>query len=175
MTSLLTLTALLLVAPAQAEADTAGLKVLVLDATGDAPIGVKTAVRATLVTEIGNLEGFTAVSTQELAAVMGVEAEKQALGCDESSCLTEVASALDADLVVVTQISGLAGTFLISVSAFASATTSIVSASQVRATTETEVPYVVVTGLEPLLSPLVSLAERKPLADALAARAATVR
>ncbi len=173
MTPLLTLTALLLTAPAQAEP--AGLKVLVLDATGDAPIGVKTAVRATLVTEIGNLEGFTAVSTQELAAVMGVEAEKQALGCDESSCLTEVASALDADLVVVTQISGLAGTFLISVSAFASATTSIVSASQVRATTETEVPYVVVTGLEPLLSPLVSLAERKPLADALAARAATVR
>jgi hypothetical protein len=175
MTSLLILTALLVTAPAQGPAEADGLKVLVLEPTGDAPTGVKTAVRATLVTEIGGLDGFHAVSTQELAAVMGVEAEKQAFGCDESSCLTEVASALDADLVVVTQLSGLAGTFLISVSAFASSTTSIVSASQVRATTETEVPYVVVSGLEPLLSPLVSLGDRKALGDALAARAAVVR
>lgn len=173
MTAWLPLAALLLTAPAQAEAP--GLKVLVLEPTGDAPAGVKTAVRATLVTEIANLDDFNAVSTQELAAVMGVEAEKQALGCNESSCLTDVAGALNADLVVVTQISALAETFLISVSAFSSATTSIVSAHQVRATGEVEIPFVITSGLEPLLSPLVAIADRKPLADALAARAAAVR
>jgi hypothetical protein len=46
-------------------------------------------------------EGRTVLGRQEIAQVLGFESEKQAVGCDDNSCLGELADAMDADRLVL--------------------------------------------------------------------------
>ena len=50
--------------------------------------------------EAARVEGYELLSADEVRAVLDQEANKQLLGCDETSCLAELAEALDAELVI---------------------------------------------------------------------------
>lgn len=50
--------------------------------------------------EAARVSGFAIVSFEEVRAALDQEANKLMLGCDENSCLAELAQALDASLVV---------------------------------------------------------------------------
>jgi hypothetical protein len=52
----------------------------------------------------GTVRGFEILSAAEVRAVMDQEANKQFVGCTATSCLAEIAEALDADLVVAGRI-----------------------------------------------------------------------
>ncbi len=52
----------------------------------------------------GGVRGFEILSATEVRAVLDQEANKQFVGCSASSCLAEIAEALDADLVVTGRI-----------------------------------------------------------------------
>jgi hypothetical protein len=45
--------------------------------------------------------GFDVVTNKEIAVLLGMERQKQLLGCSEGSCIAEMASALGADAVVL--------------------------------------------------------------------------
>jgi hypothetical protein len=68
------------------------------------------AVRVTeesLLAELRKLQRASVLSLDEVKALLDLEAEKQLLGCSESSCLAEIAEALGADALVtggVTQV-----------------------------------------------------------------------
>ncbi|MBI1948276.1 MAG: hypothetical protein HYS27_21490 [Deltaproteobacteria bacterium] len=50
--------------------------------------------------EAARVRGYQILSADEVRAVLTQEANKQMMGCDDSSCLAELAAALDAALVV---------------------------------------------------------------------------
>jgi hypothetical protein len=45
-------------------------------------------------------QGFDVITSADVAAVLGVEKQKELLGCGESSCLTELGGAMGADYIV---------------------------------------------------------------------------
>ena len=62
--------------------------------------GARAALGQTIAETAGAVRGFELLSAAEVRAVLDQEANKQFLGCTATSCLAEIAEALDADLVV---------------------------------------------------------------------------
>lgn len=50
--------------------------------------------------EAAKVRGFSIISAEEVRAALDQEANKSMMGCDEQSCLAELAQALDAELVI---------------------------------------------------------------------------
>jgi hypothetical protein len=63
-------------------------------------------------------QGFEVVSSADLEAVFGAEAQRQAVGCDADSCLTDLAAALDVELIAYGQLSRLRKSMIVVVSIF---------------------------------------------------------
>lgn len=84
------------------------LRVALLDvvASKEIPERPLAALSAALAPEIRKLEGVSAISAAEVRDMLGMERQKQLLGCsdDAESCLTEIAGALDADEMVTTEL-----------------------------------------------------------------------
>ena len=55
--------------------------------------------------EVGNLSPCSVLSRSDVRGVLSFEAEKQLLGCNQESCLAELAGALGADLLVTGSLS----------------------------------------------------------------------
>jgi hypothetical protein len=69
---------------------------------------VANVVADSLVTELRKLEGVSVVGMREIRAMLSLEAEKQTLGCDDDSCLAEIADALGVDLLVAGNLAAIA-------------------------------------------------------------------
>ena len=80
------------------------IRVAVLDVrgTGEIPPRAFAALNQSITPELRKLEGVSAIASAELADMLGVERQKQLLGCADAatSCLAELAGALDADEMV---------------------------------------------------------------------------
>jgi hypothetical protein len=75
------------------------LAVLKITAQGASPEVAETLTQ--VVTEqAGRTPGFSAISQAELGSLLGVEKQKQLLGCGDQSCLAEIGGALGARLVL---------------------------------------------------------------------------
>jgi hypothetical protein len=68
-----------------------------------------------LVKEIRKLDRTTAVSMDEMRALLEQEANRQLTGCDEGSCVEELALALGADELVVARLARVGGEHVLSV------------------------------------------------------------
>ena len=62
--------------------------------------GARDALGQIVAEEAARVRGYQLLSAAEVRAVVDQEANKQLAGCDETSCLAELAEALDAELVV---------------------------------------------------------------------------
>lgn len=67
------------------------------------------------VSEIASVPGYQVVSHDEIEAMLGFEAQKNMLGCDDSSCLAEIAGALGVDKVVSGKVGKVGQTFVINI------------------------------------------------------------
>lgn len=77
----------------------------------------KEALTQLVADEAAHVRGFELLSAAEVRAVLDQEATKQLAGCDATSCLAELANALDADLIVSGRVEATAdGASLISLS-----------------------------------------------------------
>ncbi len=105
--------------PAAPAVTDAAPRILVLVPKGDTvDVEVRRAIASTLTVELGKTGRFTALSTSELAQLADLEADKQAAGCDSSSCLSEIAGALGARYVVVGDATQLGGLMAVNLSLF---------------------------------------------------------
>lgn len=88
--------------PRVALADPAPRRVLVppLQARPGTPVAGVQALGDFLVSEARRIPGHRVVSVADLQEMLSLEQKKQLLGCSESSCLVEMAGALDADEVL---------------------------------------------------------------------------
>lgn len=105
------LTALLVVLGA------APLKVALLPLTAGAGVEAKVAQSLTdaLAAELRGIGGHQLVTQQELTAVLGVERQRQLLGCTDTTCMAEIASALDVDALVTGSIARLGESWLLQI------------------------------------------------------------
>ena len=82
--------------------------------------------------------GLSVITSQDIATLLGVERQKQLLGCgeDSSSCMVELASALGAQLVLSGSIAKLETTYQVSLRVLQSADGKVVAKEAVRAETQ---------------------------------------
>jgi hypothetical protein len=75
------------------------LLVLSLEARDTSPESAQ-ALAQTVADEAARMKGYAVLTQQEVRSALDQEAQKQLLGCDDESCLSEIAAALDVDLLV---------------------------------------------------------------------------
>jgi hypothetical protein len=103
----------------------ASTRVLVLDLEA---VGVDKDVARSIDPFVANgaaAPGLEVVAQSELKKVADVEAQKAELGCDSSSCLSELAGAMGAQLVLFGSVSKLGSTTTVAISVFDSASASV--------------------------------------------------
>lgn len=103
-------------------------------------------------------EQLEVVSQADIRQMVDLEAEKQAMGCDTTSCLAEIAGAMGAAYVVFGRVGRLDERLFVQLNLFDSAKGRAVARQEVRAERLGEVPDVVRPALAHLVAPLTGIA-----------------
>lgn len=113
-------------AGAEPSAAPATQRVLVLDVevVGTDAVDASAATRV-MAAAAAEVPGYTVLSTADLRAMVNLEADRQNAGCTTNSCLTELADAMGAGLVMFGSVSTLGDTTTTTVSLYASATQAV--------------------------------------------------
>jgi hypothetical protein len=93
-------------------------RVLVLTPTGDVAEDKRQAIASLIAVELDKRGRYQVLTAGDLQKAVALEGEKQAAGCDEESCLAEVAGALGAQLVVFSETTKLGDGLLITLNLF---------------------------------------------------------
>lgn len=110
------------------------LRVAVFDiVVDDVPETAARVFGQTLAVELRKLRGVDVITTEEIATLLQLEANKQAMGCDEeSSCLAEIADALGAQIVITGAIATVGDERAVGLSRIEQASASVTHRSQMR-------------------------------------------
>src|SRR5262245_49290584 len=85
---------------ASAHAEARARRILVLDfASHGVDENIAKTVTSLVAVELGKRGGLEVLSSTDVRAALDMEAARQAAGCDEQSCLAELAGALGVELV----------------------------------------------------------------------------
>lgn len=94
---------------------------------------------------------FEVLTSADVRRVVGLEAERQALGCeDEASCLAEIAGAMGADLVVFGSVGELGDLFVVTLNLYDSAKVRSLGRKSIQARDLSELPEKVNSTVEVL-------------------------
>jgi TolB-like protein len=80
---------------------------------GAPPLLAAALTEATAIEVRRQATGFSVISSREIASLLAMEHEKQELGCDQVSCLSEIGGALGATRIVNGFLSRFGGTYLL--------------------------------------------------------------
>ena len=97
-------------------AQAAQVVVLDLKAVGKTPQAKADAYTPVLISELGRVQGLSVVSRFDILALLEHEGNKQAMGCNDSECMTELAGALGAELLISSTFSQTDGECLVTLS-----------------------------------------------------------
>ncbi|MHB8416533.1 MAG: PEGA domain-containing protein [Myxococcales bacterium] len=78
-----------------------------------APPDVAHTLTGVIAEEAGKIPGVTAMSQAEIGALLGLERQKQMLGCGDESCLAEIGGALGAKQVISGSLGKVGGSFVL--------------------------------------------------------------
>lgn len=67
---------------------------------------------------LGRTRAFQVLTSEDVRSVVALEAEKHAMGCDDASCLAEIAGAMGADYVVHGSVGALGDLFVVNLNLF---------------------------------------------------------
>ena len=110
---------LVLLLAAAAPAPPAPLRVLILDLRSDgAPDATARMVRDEIAVSLGHDERLDVLSSEDLRRVVSVQADKDAAGCTDESCLAEMGTALGARYIVHGSIGLLGGSTIVHLNLF---------------------------------------------------------
>lgn len=120
------------------------IAVLDIQAQGAMPAGLVQGVTSVVVHDVRKLAvGATVVGADEIRAMMGLEHEKQLLGCAEVSCLAEVGGALGAERLVLGSLSRFGDTYVLDVKLVESRTAKVLAEGSTRVKREGDLPEAV--------------------------------
>ena len=95
-------------------------------------------------------QGATVVGADEIRAMIGLEHEKQLLGCTEGSCLAEIGGALGAERLVIGSLSRFGETYLLDLKLLDSRTAKVLGEGSARFQQEDALPDAVAQSVEGL-------------------------
>jgi hypothetical protein len=95
-------------------AEAAQIVAMDLGAGGGVPPRLARALNGLLLEELSRREGMSIVSQADVRALLALEANKQALGCTDTACMTEIAGSLGAELMISGELSLLGTTWVAS-------------------------------------------------------------
>jgi hypothetical protein len=121
------------------------------------------AVLAETVTKILTVElshrNFEVLSSRDLAAAANLEADRQAAGCDTSSCLMEIAEAMGADLLAYGDVVRLNKVMLVTLNVFDAKAGKAIGRDQLKVSDLDALPDAVSHSLDTMLgAPVVAAA-----------------
>lgn len=142
----------------------APLSLLVLDLE---PIAVDVEkmkiINGTVVDVLSGYEQLEIVSQGDIRQMVDFEAKKQALGCDTTSCLAEIAGAMGASYVVFGRVGRLDDVLFVQLNLFDSSKGRAVAREEVRATKLSELPDLIRPALGRLVASLTGQAPPPPV------------
>lgn len=113
---LLTLVVLLSIAPAARGQAGPTAAVFELQPESGVSLGVARLVTESLTAEVRRVGSFSRViSSSEIEGIIGVERQKQMMGCDQQSCIAELAGALGADYLFIGNLGKLGNSYLVNI------------------------------------------------------------
>ncbi len=108
------LPAALIVTALASPASAAQIVALDVAAAGGVEPTLAEALTSVMLNELSRIEGMSVISQDDVRALLELEANKQALGCSEASCMTEIAGSLGAELMVSPSLSRVGRTYVAS-------------------------------------------------------------
>lgn len=102
--------------------------------------------------------GLKVLSTADVRQMIDLETERQALGCDTSGCLAEIAGAMGARYVVYGTAGRLGDTLLVQLNLFDSTAGESIAREKIEATDLAGVGRAIDPGVDRLVSPLTGVA-----------------
>ena len=129
------------------------LSVMVLEpsATNPDDKAIATAVSGLIPVELAVVDGLEVLAAADVKQMIEYEAEKQAIGCSDNSCLAELAGALGADLVIFGDVSRLGTLIIVNINLFDSVKTRAAGRISIQTKNVEELPG----KLEPAMKKLV--------------------
>lgn len=119
------------------------------------------------VLQLSKVPRFSVISGAEIAEMLRVEAEKQVLGCDEStSCLSEIADAMDARLLVTGTVVRVGPRVVVNLSLVDSSSVEVVGRSRIDVRAAEEMPYELRRAVHEMTAPYGGLPGYTPRDDA---------
>lgn len=100
----------LLLAPA---ARAAQIVALDLKTLGGVPQRLADALTPVLITELSRREGMSVVSQADVRALLELEADKALIGCTDTSCMTDIAGSLGAELLATSTLSKVGSEYVV--------------------------------------------------------------
>lgn len=133
-----------------AGSERARLLVLEFEGSGVDDNALRT-INALVAESLSRSPRFDVVSSRELQTLVAMEAEKDLLGCDTQSCLSELAGAMGASLVVFGNVGQLGKLTVVTMSLFDATKAKAVGRERVEAATLEELPRALDAGLARLV------------------------
>jgi hypothetical protein len=113
--------------------------------------------------------GLEVLTSRDLATLLGMERQKQLLGCSESSCFTELVGALGADAVVLGDIGRLGSGYVVQLKVLASQQAQVLALFSAQAADGAEVVKVLERGAVDVQNQLAAKWNRPELVRAVQA------
>ncbi len=127
------------------------IAVLDVQAQGNIPPGVAQGVTSVVVHDVRErAAGATVVGADEIRAMVGLERQKQLLGCTEMSCLAEIGGALGADRLVLGSLSRFGETYVVDLKLVEARTAKVLAEGSTRVQQEDGLPDAVGKSLDGL-------------------------
>ena len=80
--------------------------------------------------EAGRVEGVEAIGMSDIDAMLGIEQQKQLIGCDDVSCMAEIGGALGVRAIISSKLGIVGDTYLLTLRVIDTKTVKVLSSSQ---------------------------------------------
>ena len=93
------------------------IQVAVLDVLGSGPVDPSQVegLSGVLAAQVSGRPGLTVTTSSDIRQVLGFEAERQLLGCDDTACFAEIGGALGVDYLIAAEVSKVGASWLLNV------------------------------------------------------------
>ena len=131
------------------------VKVLVLDVeTKDLRPGEVETLTSLITAHLARYPQLDVLSGADIKRLVDLEAQKQSAGCDEGSCLSEIAGAIGAQLVFFGQAGKLGGTIVVTLNVFDAQKGQAVGRQPIEARDLGQLPALVGPAIDSMVRPL---------------------
>jgi hypothetical protein len=155
MRLLLVVLSIILAMPALAAEPAGRVKVLVLDVeTKDLRPGEVETLTSLITAHLARYPQLDVVSGADIKRLVDLEAQKQSAGCDEGSCLSEIAGAIGAQLVFFGQAGKLGSTIVVTLNVFDANKGQAVGRQPIEARDLGQLPALVGPAVDNMVRPL---------------------